>query len=127
MLTRRTVVIALAAAAPTSVWAMEKKPFDAAAFRAAQAAGAPILVEVSAPWCSVCKAQEPIIKSLTSRPDFSKLVIFNVDFDSRKDVLQGFKVSRQSTLIVFKGAAEQGRSTGDTSPAGIEALLRKAI
>jgi hypothetical protein len=33
----------------------------------------------------------------------------------------------QSTLIVFKGKREAGRSAGDTNAASIEALLAKAI
>lgn len=33
----------------------------------------------------------------------------------------------QSTLIVFTGATEKGRSTGDTNPASIKALVGKAL
>ena len=52
---------------------------------------------------------------------------FNIDYDSQKDLLRKFNVQRQSTLIVFKGKQETGRSTGDTNAASIEALLAKAI
>ena len=50
-----------------------------------------------------------------------------VDFDSQKDVLRRFGVQRQSTLIVFKGATEMGRSVGDTGKTSIEALLAKGL
>ena len=52
---------------------------------------------------------------------------FNIDYDSQKDLLRKFNVQRQSTLMVFKGKQETGRSTGDTNAASIEALLAKAI
>jgi thioredoxin-like negative regulator of GroEL len=102
-------------------------PFDAKAFQAAQAAGKPILVEVSAPWCPTCKAQKPILSSLGTKPDFAELTVFEVDFDSQKDVLRQLKVQQQSTLIVFRGAQEAGRSVGDTNASSIEALLRKGV
>jgi thiol-disulfide isomerase/thioredoxin len=105
----------------------ERTAFDQAAFDAAQKAGKPILVEVHAPWCPVCKAQDPILNKLRSEPEFKDLQTFSIDFDSQKDLLRAFKVSKQSTLIVFKGAAEVGRSTGVTDPAAIEALLAKSL
>jgi len=51
--------------------------------RPAQAAGKPILIEVSAPWCPTCKAQAPILSRLSNDGRFKELVRFNVDFDSR--------------------------------------------
>lgn len=132
MLNRRHVLgTALALAVVVSyvplASAADNKPFDQAGFDAAQAAGRPILVHVTAPWCPTCKAQAPILSRLESEPQFDGLVIFNIDFDTQKDLLRKFNVSMQSTLIVFKGRQETGRSTGDTNPASIEALLTKAI
>jgi thioredoxin 1 len=111
----------------TPAVAADKAPFDAAAFEAAQASGKPILIDVSAPWCPTCKAQAPILSKLMSEPRFKDVVAFNVDYDSRKDVLKRFNVQRQSTLIVFKGKREAGRSVADTTPASIEALLAKGL
>ena len=131
MLNRRHVLAALALAATISFGpaasAMEKKPFDAKAFEAAQAAGKPILVEVHAPWCPTCKAQAPILSKLSKQAKYKDVVRFNVDFDSQKELLRKFNARTQSTLIVFKGKQEAGRSTGDTNAASIEALLAKAI
>jgi thiol-disulfide isomerase/thioredoxin len=107
--------------------AVENQRFDAKAFESAQAAGKPILVEVTAPWCPTCKAQAPILQRLLTDPKFKNLQVFNVDFDTRKDLLRQFGVQMQSTLIVFKGNAEQGRSTGDTNESSIASLLNKAI
>lgn len=131
MLNRRTLMTALTLAASLalagSAHAIDAKPFNQAAFDAAKAAGKPVLVEVSAPWCSVCKAQKPILSELTARPKFKDLAFFEVDFDSQKDVLRALNVQKQSTLISFKGSKEVGRSTGDTNKASIEDLLNKAI
>jgi thioredoxin 1 len=131
MLNRRHVLGALAMTAALSLHstasAMDKKPFDQKAFEAAQAAGKPILVEVSAPWCPICKAQAPILSRLRSDPRFTNLVSFDIDFDTQKDLLRKFNVQKQSTLIVFKGKQETGRSTGDTNAGSIEALLGKSI
>jgi thiol-disulfide isomerase/thioredoxin len=108
-------------------YAADKKPFTAAAFEAAQSGGKPILIDVSAPWCPTCKAQAPILSKLMSDPRFKGMVAFNVDFDSQKDVLRKLNVQYQSTLIVFKGKQEAGRSVADTNPASIEALLARAL
>ena len=108
-------------------FAFETKPFDAAAFEAAQAAGKPVLVEVTAPWCPTCKAQKPILEKLGTEQKFSSIVAFTIDFDSQKDLLRRFNVRTQSTLISFKGKREVARSTGETSELAIEAQIDKSI
>ena len=107
--------------------AAEMKKFDAAAFDAATAAGKSILIDVAAPWCPTCKAQKPIIEQLGYAPEYKDLVVFEVDFDTQADALKKFKVRSQSTLIAFKGAAETGRSVGDTKKDSIAALLKSAL
>lgn len=104
-----------------------KAAFSAGAFDAAVASGKPVLVEVTAPWCPTCKAQKPILSSLSARKEFAGFAVFEVDFDSQKDALKKLNVQKQSTLIVYKGKAEAGRSTGDTNATSIEALLKKGI
>ena len=102
-------------------------PFSAEAFKAAQATGGPILVEIHADWCPTCKAQAPILDKLAAEPKFKDLKIFRVDFDGMKAAVKDFKAQSQSTLIVFKGTAERGRSVGDTKQASIAALLDKSL
>ncbi|MGL5733863.1 MAG: thioredoxin family protein [Beijerinckiaceae bacterium] len=103
MLNRRLAALAFVAATalPPFAVARDGVKFTDAAFQSAQAAGKPILVEVSAPWCPTCKAQAPIINSLLGKPEYKDVVRLNVDFDSMKDTLKAFNVQRQSTLIVF--------------------------
>lgn len=101
--------------------------FSTEAFKAAQAAGSPILVEIHADWCPTCKAQNAILDKLTADPRFRNLKIFRVDFDAMKPVVRQFGAQMQSTLIVFKGSTEQGRSVGDTNEPSIAALLDKSL
>ena len=133
MLSRRIFNGAIVAAALVtavqlaSAGASTGVPFSADAFKAAQASGSPILVEIHADWCPTCKAQSPILDKLTADPKFRDLKVFRVDFDAMKPVVKQFGAQMQSTLIVFKGSAEQGRSVGDTREASIAALLDKSL
>ncbi|NKL79862.1 thioredoxin family protein [Rhizobium leguminosarum] len=108
---------------PIAVAAEEIVPgFDAAA-----AAGVPVLVHVTAPWCEVCQAQKPVVAKLVGNGDFADMKKFDVDFDSQKAVLQKLKVQTQSTMVLFKNGKEIDRSVGVSDPAEIEAFLRKAL
>jgi thiol-disulfide isomerase/thioredoxin len=130
MLSRRSILIAVAAAAAVAAvtaHATEPLPFDAKAFDAAQTAGKPIFIAVHASWCPTCQAQKPILSELTANPNFKDLTYFVIDFDSQKDLVSRFGVRMQSTLIAFKGGQEQGRSAGDTNRTSIAALLNKVL
>lgn len=123
----RNAFVALAclliAAAATAAHAASR--FDAKAFETAQAAGRTILIDVTAPWCPTCRRQRPILESI--QKDNPKLLVFEVDFDTSKDVLKRLRVTQQSTLIVLKGKSEVGRSTGDTNPASIRRLVANGL
>ncbi len=109
------------AASAISFAADAAQPFDGKLFQQAQAAGKTILIDVTAPWCPTCRQQRPIVESIEKeRPT---LVVYEIDFDSAKPLLETFGVRHQSTLIVFKGANEVGRSVGATDPARIGALV----
>jgi len=99
--------------------------FDDQSFKQAQAAGKTILVDVTASWCPTCRQQRPIVEQIEKEKP--NLVVYEVDFDTAKDTLKRFRVQQQSTLIVFKGSKEVGRSTGDTDPARIRALVRQGF
>jgi len=116
------IAAALLAWSPVA-WAGQ--PFDAKAFQSAQAAEKAILVDVTASWCPTCRQQRPIVEQIEKeKPD---LVVYEVDFDTAKDVLKRFKVQYQSTLIVFHGTKEIARSTAETDPALIRAMIAKAF
>jgi thiol-disulfide isomerase/thioredoxin len=116
------IAAALLAWSPVA-WAGQ--PFDARAFQSAQAAEKAILVDVTASWCPTCRQQRPIVEQIEKeKPD---LIVYEVDFDTAKDVLKQFRVQHQSTLIVFRGSKEIARSTAETDPALIRAMIAKAF
>jgi thiol-disulfide isomerase/thioredoxin len=120
-------VAAAVLSAPVAALAAEAKAFTAEAFAAAQAAGKPIVVEVHAPWCPVCKKQQPITDALAKDPKHAALARFHVDFDSQKSDLRRLGVQKQSTLIAYKDGKEVGRSTGVTDREAIAALFDKTL
>ncbi|MGD0533561.1 MAG: thioredoxin family protein, partial [Methyloceanibacter sp.] len=96
-MTSKRMLLASMTIVATTLWAVisfaaDRIPFDQKAFEAAQAAGKSILVDVSAPWCPVCRAQKPIIEKLSLLPEYKDLQIFDVDFDTQKAVLRSLQV-----------------------------------
>ena len=105
--------------------AVDNKPFDQKAFEAAQAAGKPILVEVHAPWCPVCKAQEPKVKAHLNGAH-KNVVAFKVDYDSNMALRKELKVDKQSTLILYQGMKEVARLSYKSDDASIAEFFSHA-
>ena len=129
-ISRRTILglgMAALMAAAVPAGAVERTPFDRAAFDAAVAAGGPVLVDVNAPWCTTCRAQSKALGALFAEPAYAGYQVFVVDYDTEKDVMRGFGATQRSTLIVYSGGSEKARLVGDTRPAAIEALLAKGL
>jgi len=103
------------------------KPFSVAAFKAAQKAGKPILVDVHADWCPTCRRQAPTIIEISQDPAYSQLIIFKIDFDKQVKEREALNVRKQSTLIVYKGTIEKGRVTGITDRNDIRKLASAAL
>lgn len=136
-MTRTTLILAaLFAAAPLGLGIAHVAPAFAAdksqvsfvkftqpAFDAARAKGQRILVEVHAPWCPVCARQQAGIAAAQKLAANRNVTVFRIDFDSQKDVQRPLGVTRQSTLIAYKGKAETGRLLGETDPAKIAQLV----
>lgn len=110
-----------------SASAAEVKTFSPEALAEANEAGKPVLVEVYAAWCAVCRAQSPIVQALTGERKYKDLVVFKADFDNDKADLKKLNVRQQSTLILYKDGQEIDRSVGDTSAFSIEAMLDKTL
>jgi thiol-disulfide isomerase/thioredoxin len=123
---KKTALIALASFMSLAM-AGEIKPFSQDSFDALTAAGKPVVLDISATWCPTCKAQKPIIDGLMKQPAYKDVTLLTIDFDANKPTLKKFKVGMQSTLVAFKGTQEVGRSVGDTSPEGLEGLIKKTL
>lgn len=111
---------------PVLAFAGVERPYQASTFDALAKAGAPVVVSVRASWCPTCRAQAPILSRLLRTPSFAHYTLLVVDFDQDHAALRRFRVIEQSTIIVFRGGIEVGRSIGDTHPASIRGLMLRA-
>jgi thiol-disulfide isomerase/thioredoxin len=107
--------------------AADRFVYESKKFQDTLAAGKPILVHVTAPWCGECMQQKPIVAALADEPAYKALTIFDVDYDTQKGALRELKVQTQSTLVVFKDKAEVGRAVGITKRDAIEAVVKKGL
>ena len=128
----RRALLTAAAALPVTLLtrpaaSAQRQAFSNALFDAAQAAGRPILIEITAPWCPTCRAQKPHVDAVAADPRMRDAVFLSVDFDSQKDALRRLNARSQSTLIAFRGREERGRATGITEGAAIRELLFRAL
>ncbi len=101
----------------------EVKSYSKDTFDTAMKMGDSIVVDFHANWCPVCKKQEPLIKEILSMKEYEKFVALKADFDVEKDLKKSLGVSKQSTIVVFKGGKEVGRKTGLTSKEEIKNLI----
>jgi hypothetical protein len=67
------------------------------------------------------------LQGVLEGPDAVAGRVFRVDFDMQDEVLKALRVSRQSTLIVYKGDKEVARSTGETRQDALATQFRKAL
>lgn len=123
----RVVLVILLAVAAKASFAGEIKPYSQAEFDELTSQGKPVLLDVYANWCPTCRSQRPTIDNLMAQPQYKNVTMLVIDFDNAAALLKIYHVRMQSTLIVFKGKQEVGRSVGDTNPTSIEALVRKAV
>ena len=137
---KKTTTLALSAlaaiAAPIAVTAMEghkghshaemaekalKTTFTNEIFADAQTAGKHIVIDVWKKGCPTCRVQSPSLEE--ARTLYPDAVFLKVDFENQKDVVAGFNVSKQSTIIVFDGTMETGRVLGETNRDKLIALI----
>ena len=122
-----TALLLFVCVALSHVSSAAEVPFDQAQFDAARQAGKPVAVVFHADWCPTCRAQAPVLKSLSETPELRTLTVYVANFDTEKGLKKALGVTRQSTIIVFKQGKEAARSTGDTQQPAIAALLQHAL
>ena len=123
----KSILFFCLSALSTLGYAGEIKPYSQTEFDKLTASGKGVVLAIHAPWCPTCKVQLPIQNELMLSPAFKDVTMMTIDFDSQKDLLKNFKVTMQSTIISFKGGKEVGRSVGDSTRNGIEALYKKTL
>lgn len=102
-------------------------PANMDAYKQAASAKKPIIMHVHATWCPVCAKQNPIIDSLMQEPEFKDVVVFKIDFDADKGLVDQLGVKTQSTLIAAKGPLEIDRTAGITDKEQIRQFIRKSL
>ena len=101
--------------------------YSQSAFQAAQAEGRTIIVDVHADWCPTCRAQAPILNELRSDPRLEDAIFMRVDFDTDRAFLRAHRIPRQSTILVFNGREEVGRSIAETNRGRLRAFILNNI
>ena len=89
--------------------------FTEAGFNQLKQDNAAVLIDVHATWCPTCRKQSKVIKAYFKQYPDSDLTVLKVDFDDQKHWVKHFKAFRQSTLIMYKGEKEIGRSIAQTN------------
>ena len=103
----------------------EFTPFTKEAHAKAMADGKTTLVFFHAPWCPVCRAQEP--KVLAQLNGAAKdVVAFKVDYDSNEALRKEMNVTKQSTLILYSGMKETARLSYKSDDASIAEFMSHA-
>lgn len=105
--------------------ANEFKPFTKQAYSEAMAAGKTTIVFFHAPWCPVCRAQEPKVLARLNG-DFKHVVAFKVDYDTNQELRREMKVDRQSTLILSQGMKEVARLSYKSDDRSIDEFFSHA-
>ncbi|MDE1466126.1 thioredoxin family protein [Aurantiacibacter sp. D1-12] len=109
-------IVALFVAVPVAASAQATMvEYTESGFRAAQAEGRTIIVDVHASWCPTCRAQQPILNELRNDPRLSDALFIRVNFDEDRAFLRAHRIPRQSTILVFNGREEAGRSIAETN------------
>lgn len=131
------IIIALVGAAAIAWYALTPKydaepatqwpAYDASAFAALQEAGEPVVVDVYAPWCPTCRAQEPILEAMRTDPAYEGVNFVRVDYDNDTQFLETHDIARQSTVLVFKDGKELARSVAETDEARLQQLVAQAL
>ena len=102
-------------------------PANMEAYKQAATAKKPIIMHVHATWCPVCAKQNPIVEQLMKEPEFKDVIVFKIDFDADKALVEQLGVKTQSTLIAAKGPQEIDRTAGITDKEQIRQFIRKSL
>lgn len=102
-------------------------PASMDAYKQASMAKKPIIMHIHASWCPACAKQNPALEALMKEPEFKDVVVFKIDFDTDKALVEQLGVKSQSTLIAAKGPVEIDRMVGISDQEQIRQFIRKAL
>lgn len=117
------------AASPVSASDSVRSPafqYNPRAFEQAKSEGKTVVLDFHADWCPTCRRQIESLSAVLKRKDFAKVVAFIVNYDDEAKLKKELHVSSQSTLILYQGTKELGRSVGKSDDAELSDFLRLA-
>ena len=81
-----------------------------------------VLAEFFAPWCSFCRAAEPILSDVER--EFPETEFIKINTDECQDAAAAFDVRSLPTFILFEGGKERARAKGALNIAELRRMLR---
>ena len=116
-----TVLIALPAPA------LDLVPYQADGFARARKEGRITALQFHSSWCPICVMQERGLKTLIDERAYDRVTVFQVDFFAEEALRKRFNVSTFATLVVFRGASERARATGEFQSEQLRQLFAPAL
>jgi thiol-disulfide isomerase/thioredoxin len=132
-MTRRELFIGASALAilPLSARASDMLTYAPGLPEERMAAGETVLLDVFAPWCGTCRAQERAMEDLRAANAAydANITFIRMDWDThgRSDYAQSLDVRRRSTLILMRDGEVLGRVVADPRAESIKALMDLAL
>ncbi len=120
----RLVILSLAGALNLA-HALDIQPFSPELLASEQKAGKVVALHFHADWCPTCRAQERVFSAWKGDSAVPGTLLI-VNYDNERGLRRKLGVRTQSTVIVYKGAAEKARVAGDTDPLALRAALLAA-
>ena len=86
-----------------------------------------VVLDFHASWCPTCRAQEPLLREILTSERFANVMGFKANYDEVGDLKRSLRVTKQSTIVVFKNGKEVARKTGITSRDDIQKLIEAGL
>lgn len=87
-------------------------------------AGAPVLVELWAPWCVYCRRLSPMLDRLSEKLG-DKLSIGKINIDEQPELAEKLDASTIPTLYVYQNGSHSEKLVAPGSQAQVEAFLQE--
>lgn len=84
------------------------------------------LVDFNAPWCTPCRAQEPILIALAKQFE-GKASVAAMNIDDNRETAANLGIQSIPTLIIFKNGTEIQRFVGLQSEDTLEDAIKKLL
>lgn len=106
---------------------LDSEPYSDDRLAELQSQGAPVLVKVRADWCRTCAHQRHALAEALDHPRLDSVRVLRLDWDEQSESAEALEAWRQSTLIMYAGDREVGRSVAETEPDRLRHLVAQAF